>query len=187
MEAGVGEHGGAFREFVNGSGSEFVGVRHRTGRVISGLHIVARQYGLAVLMTALIDGRGDALFHLGGGIIGQGVAEILHDVETISASNHAQPDHVVGRVEQVRAMGRGKHQMFVSVFGVVIERHVFSLLIELEGGRGGETYREGGLTIKLVRELAGFEDCQRVGARGLGEPVVERERWGAGLLSGLIG
>ena len=138
-------------------------------------------------MTTLIHSRGDALFHLGRRIVREGVAEILHDVEAVSASNHAQPDHVIGRVEQVRAMWGGEHEVFVSVFGVVIERHVFSLLIELEGSRGGETYGEGGLAIKLVRELPSFEHCQCVGACGLGESVVERERWGAGLLSGLVG
>jgi hypothetical protein len=30
--------------------------------------------------------------------------------------------------------------MFVSVFGVVIQRNVFSLLVKLEGRRGRETY-----------------------------------------------
>ena len=84
-------------------------------------------------------------------------------------------------------MGRGEHEVFVSVFGVVIKRHVFSLLIELEGSRGGETYWEGGLAVKLVRKLPSLEHRQRVGTCGLGESIVERERGGAGLLSGLVG
>ena len=80
-----------------------------------------------------------ALLHFDGRIVGEGMAEVLHDVEAVSATNHAQPDDVVGRVEQVRAMRGRKHEMFVSVLGVVVEGNIFSLLVELEFGRGSET------------------------------------------------
>ena len=53
-------------------------------------------------------------------------------------------------------MRRGEHEMFVSVGGVVVERDVFSLLIELEVRGGGEAYRQGGLAIKLMGELLRF-------------------------------
>jgi hypothetical protein len=42
MQTCIGEHGGAFREFVNGSGSEFVGVGHGASSVIGGEQIAAR-------------------------------------------------------------------------------------------------------------------------------------------------
>ena len=47
--------------------------------------------------------------------------------------------------------------MFVAVPDVVVERNVFSFLIELEIRRGGETLGEGGLAVKLVRKLASCE------------------------------
>ena len=65
------------------------------------------------------------------------MAEVLHDVELVSTTNHAQPDHVVGRVEQVRAVRGRKHEMFVTVLGVIVEGDVFSLLVELEIGAVG--------------------------------------------------
>ena len=63
--------------------------------------------------------------------------------------------------------------MFVSVLRVVIEGNVLAFLVELEIGRGGETQRERGLSGKLMRELAGFEHGQRVGAGCLGQSGVE--------------
>ena len=72
----------------------------------------------------------DPVFHFVGRVVGEGMAEVLHDVQAVSVANHAQPDHVVGRVEQVRAMRGRKHQMFVAVFGVVVEGDVFALLVE---------------------------------------------------------
>jgi len=46
----------------------------------------------------------DATFHFHIRIAGEGVGKILHDEQPVSAADHAQPDRVVSRVEQVRAM-----------------------------------------------------------------------------------
>src|SRR5262252_5707532 len=84
------------------------------------------------------------------------MAEVLNDVEAVSAPNHAQPDHVEGRVEQVGTMGRRKHEVFVAVLGVVVERDLFSLLLKFQSGGQSETLGEGGFTVKLRRKLPGI-------------------------------
>src|SRR5579871_2573821 len=101
------------------------------------------------------------------------MGEVLHDVEAVSATNHAQPNHVVGRVEQVRAMRWGEHKVLVTVLGVIIESDVFSFLIEQEMSRGREALGQGGLTVKLMRELLGIEHDLGMGAGGFGETGVE--------------
>ena len=78
------------------------------------------------------------------------MAEVLDNVKAVAVANHAHSDHVIGWVEQVRAMWGGEHEMFVSVLGVVIERDVFSLLIELELSCRCQTNGEGGLAVKLM-------------------------------------
>src|SRR5947209_8341079 len=95
------------------------------------------------------------------------MAEIFNDVEAVSVTNRAQPEHVIGRVEQVRAMGRRKHQVLMSLLRVGIKGHVFSLAIELEARGRCKAKREGGLAVKLVRKLPSFEHGLRVRARGL--------------------
>ena len=112
--------------------------------------IEALQVFLPGLVSRLIHGGGDAFFHFGCGIVGEGVAEVLHDVQMVTTTNHAQPDHVIGRVEQVRAMRGGKHEMFVAVLSIVVERNIFSLLIKLEVGFVRQTDGEGGLAVKLM-------------------------------------
>ena len=62
----------------------------------------------------------------------------------------------------------------MSVLRVVVEGDVLSFLIELEVGRGRETHRERRLTVKLMRELSGFEHGLRVSASRLGQSGVER-------------
>ncbi len=138
-------------------------------------------------MARAVYGGGHLVFYFGGGIVGEGVAEILDDVETVSTANHAQPDHVVGRVEQVGAVRGRKHEMLVAVWGVVIEGDVFSFLIELEVGAVGQPNGEGGLAFKFMGKLARFEHGLSVNARGFGESGIELQRGGSGLLAGLIG
>jgi len=118
--------------------------------------IAARQVGLTVLAARPAYGLRDSVLHFGRGIVGEGVAEVLHDEEAVSAANYAQADDVIGRVEQVGAMRRGEHEVFVAIGGVVVEGDVFALLIELELRRSGEAYRQGRLAIELVGELIGF-------------------------------
>jgi len=64
--------------------------------------------------------------------------------------------------------------MFVAVPDVVVERNVFSLLIELEVGRGRETLGEGGLAIKLVRKLPRGEHGLGMGTGRLRKAGIER-------------
>ena len=104
VQAGVSENREAFGKFANGRGSEFVGLRHRARGVIGSEQVATLQFGASAAMTHLIHSGGDAVFHLDGRIVGEGMTEILHDIQLVSATNHAQPDHVVGRVKQVRAM-----------------------------------------------------------------------------------
>ena len=79
------------------------------------------------------------------------MAEVLHDVQAVSAANHTQPDHVVGRVEQVGTMGWRQHKVSVTSRSAVVERDVFSLLIELQVSHLSNTLRERRLTGELVR------------------------------------
>ncbi len=60
------------------------------------------------------------------------MAEILYDVKTVRAAYHTQPDYVVSRVEQVRTMVWGEHQVPLRLFRVKIERYIFPFLIELQ-------------------------------------------------------
>src|SRR5579872_2551459 len=103
------------------------------------------------------------------------MAEVLHDVQPVSAANHTQPDHVIGRVEQVRAMRGRKHEMFVPVLGVVIESNVFSFVIKKQGSGGGQPLRQGGLDVKLMRQLTRFEHGLRVDTSGGGKSAIEFE------------
>ena len=82
------------------------------------------------------------------------MTEVLHDVEAVSVANHAQPDHVVGRVEQVGAMRGRKHQMFVAMQRVIIESDIFAFLIQKQTAGRGEALWEGGFVAKLMRELS---------------------------------
>lgn len=108
MQAGVGEHRRAFREIAKGGGAELIGLRHGTSGAVGLREIKAGQRRTASLLARLVDGEGNPVLHFSRGIGGEDVAEILHDVQALSAPNHTQPDHVVGRVEQVRAMRGGR-------------------------------------------------------------------------------
>ena len=118
------------------------------------------------LMARLRHRGRNAILYFGCGIVGEGMAEILHDVEPVSAADHAQPDHVVSRVEQVGAMRRGKHQMLLGVRGVEIERDILAFLIELRASCSCQALRQRGLTFELMRKLTRRKHCLRVSACG---------------------
>ena len=65
---------------------------------------MTRQLRAAGIVSHLIDGRRNPIFHLFVGVGGEGVAKVLNNVKTVSTADHTQPDYVVGRVEQVGAM-----------------------------------------------------------------------------------
>ena len=167
MKAGIAENREAFAQLANGGGPELVGMRHRAGSFVDNRQIAWLQSSLASLLTCIIHGRGNAVFHFAGGVVGESMAEILHDVQPVSATNHAQPDHVVGRVEQVRAVRRGKHEMLMSVLGVRVERNVFSLLIELEMSGRRQPLRELGLAVELMRQSPRCQHGPRVNSCSL--------------------
>jgi hypothetical protein len=79
------------------------------------------------------------------------------------------------------------HEMFVRMDSVVIERHVFSLLLEMKVSGGRKPLGQGRLAVKLMRKLLGFDHGQRVRARGLRESGIERERGRSCLLARLVG
>ena len=97
MQAGVGEHGVALCKLMNGGGSELIGLRHGTGDIVGSGQIAAGEIRLVRLTARLRHGCGDAVFEFGRGVIGEGVTEILHDVEAIAAAHYAHADDVVRR------------------------------------------------------------------------------------------
>src|SRR5580704_4018914 len=107
---------------------------------IGALQIKAPQLGLMGLPAHLTDYGGDAVLHFVDRIAGEGVTEVFDDIKTLAAAQYSQADYVEDRVQQVRAMRRRLHQVFVDVFGIVIEGDVFSLLIELEIRHGCEAF-----------------------------------------------
>src|ERR1700730_15283169 len=119
---------------MNGGGAEFVRLRHGAGCVVRSEQVAPSQKWLPDLSPGCGHSCRNPVLHLRCGIIGEGMAEILYDVETIRASHHPQPDHVISRVKQVRTMVWGEHQVPLRLFRVKIERYVFSLLIELQTG-----------------------------------------------------
>ena len=136
MHTGVSHHRIALRELMNGRAAKFIGLCHRARRSICIGQIAARKIRLAGLAPHLRHRCRDPLLQFRRRIIGEGVAEILHNIQPVSAAHHAQPDNVISRVEQVGSMRRRQHQMFVPAFGVEIERDVFAFLIQLCTSRG---------------------------------------------------
>jgi len=65
--------------------------------------------------------------------------------------------------------------MFVSMLGVIIERDIFSLPVELEVGSVRETLGEGGLAVKSMRKLLCCQHGLRVNAGGVRESRIERQ------------
>src|SRR5579862_10032171 len=101
MQARVGEHGRVLGELADRLGSESIDLGHGTSDAVGVLRVAALQLRLAELLAFLLDGGGNVVFYLNRGIVGEGMAEVLNNVELVPAANHAQPDHVVSRVEQV--------------------------------------------------------------------------------------
>src|ERR1700727_2956143 len=66
--------------------------------------------------------------------------------------------------------------MFVSVLGVIVERHILSGFIKLEIGGGCQALNQGGLTVKLMRELLRVEHGLRVDAGRLRKARIQRQR-----------
>ena len=79
------------------------------------------------------------------------------------------------------------HEMFVCRSSGIVERDIFSLLIELEVSCSRKTYGQGGLAFKLMGKLLRFAHGQSMRARGLRKSGIERERWTSGLLARLVG
>jgi hypothetical protein len=86
-----------------------------------------------------------------GGESGQAVSEILDDIQGRTAAHHANPGHVIGRVQQVFAMVRRVHQAIMDTGGVGPVGHIFRHSIEAQGAVGGQPIGER----RLVRELVG--------------------------------
>lgn len=187
MQAGVGKHGGVLGQPANGEGSKFVGLGHGASSAIGVLLVEALQLGVAELLTFLLHGAGNVVFYFCRGKVGEGMAEVLNNIELVSAANHAQPDHVVGRVEQVRAMGRRKHEVFVPVLGVIVKRNIFSLLIEQEARRRTKALRQRRLALKLMRELMRVEHALGVLVGGAGKSGIESQRRNSCLTARLVG
>lgn len=185
-KAGVGQNGGACCQLAHVRRSQFVGASHGAGSFVGIRLIMARQGWAAGVAAHVIHGRSDMDFYILGRVGGEGMGEIFHDKETISAPDHAQPDCVVSRVEQVRAMGRGEHEMFVTALGAVIERNVFSSLVELEACSPREPLHQRRLTGELVRKLIGFEHGLGMSAGSGGQARVEDEPGGSSSLSRLV-
>lgn len=76
--------------------------------------------------------------------------------------------------------------MFVAVLGIVIERYVFSFLVEQEITGRRKALGEGRFAAKLMRKLIRFEHCLRVNPSGLRKSAIELEGRGSGVVSRLI-
>ena len=129
MQTRIGENGVTLCKFMHQPGAESVGLRHGACRVVCIGEIASRESRLIGLMSRLGERCRDLLLHFCHRIIGEGMAEVLHNVEPVSAADHTQPDHVKGRVEQVCAMRRRLHEMLMGLRGIEIERNVFAFLI----------------------------------------------------------
>ena len=105
-QAGVSEDSAAFSRLAIGRDLDFVGMRHGAGSVISSKPVAVLQGGPIRLETRLIHGGGDVLFHFRRRIFEEGIAEVLHNIDLFAATNYAQPDDIVGWIQQVGAMRR---------------------------------------------------------------------------------
>ncbi len=108
MQARISENGVTLGERMNWCGAEFVGLRHGTCCVVYVGEIASNEGRLVGLTPRLRQRCRDLVLHFRQGIVGEGMAEVLHNVEPVSAADHTQPDHVISRVEQVDAMRGGR-------------------------------------------------------------------------------
>ena len=185
-KAGVGQYSKALRELANGGGSKLVGVRHGTGSIVGDQQIATRQSGLSGFMARLTHRDCDSVLQFCQGVRGEGVAEVLNDVETISAANHTHTYDVVSRVEQIRSVRRGEHQVFVALLRTIVESDILGFLVELQVRHGGQALRQGGLVFEPVRELPGIEHSLCMNARGLGKTIIQGERRRSGEMPRLV-
>src|ERR1700722_7079039 len=109
--------------------AKLVCLRHGAGRSVRGREIAADKGGLLRLTPSLRYRRCYPIFHFRQEIGGEGVAKILHDVKSVTATDHAHPDQVISRVEQVRAMRGRKHEMLMTSFGIEIGSYIFAFLV----------------------------------------------------------
>ena len=77
--------------------------------------------------------------------------------------------------------------MFVPLLRAVIESNVLGFLVELKICGRSKPLGEGGLVVKLVRELVSIEHGLGVNTRGLGESGIECERGRSGEMPCLVG
>jgi len=77
--------------------------------------------------------------------------------------------------------------MLLGLRGIHVERDVFAFLIELQLSRRRQALRQGGLAIKLVRELASFEHGLGMHAGSVRKPGIHSQRGRAGLLPRAVG
>jgi hypothetical protein len=76
--------------------------------------------------------------------------------------------------------------MFVSAGSAIVERNVFTGLIELQGAGGGEASNKSRFSGELVRELARLEHRLSVSARGSRQSGIKLEIWRTDLLARLV-
>jgi len=187
LKGGVSHHGETAGELLYRTGSEAVGLSHGTSVLIVRAQIVSLKRGSLRLLADLVDSICDPVFDFRHRISWERVAEILHDVKAVSATQHGDANDVIGRVEQVGAMRRREHQVFVAGVCAVVEGEIFALAIELQRCGCGQPFGQRLLAIELMRKLMGIDHYLRVKTSGGGQSGVQRERLGANLATGLVG
>ena len=88
MQAGVGQHRVTLGKLTNGGGAELVRLRHGAGRIVGSGQIAAGESRLVGLVPRLRHRRCNPILHFRGGLTGEGMAEVLHNVQPVSAPNH---------------------------------------------------------------------------------------------------
>ena len=106
--------------------------------------ITTREIGLVGPTPGFVHGRGNPVLQFRRGIIGESMAEILRDVQPVSAVDHTQSDYVIRRVEQDSRDVEEKAWVLMRIRGVEVERDIFAFPIQLRLGRGHQALRQGG-------------------------------------------
>jgi hypothetical protein len=187
MQAGKCEHGVALGKLLNGGRAQFVGLRHRAGYGVRRPQITAPQIRLAAVPTHLCNRGGNSGLHLVGRVVREGMAKILHDVEAVATGNHAQPYNVESRVEQVGTMWRREHQVLMSAFHVGIESDILSVLLKQQIAGSGQPVSQGGLAVKLMRDITRLKHGLSVPARRQRKAAIQNQGRGSRFGSRLIG